>query len=295
MALRGTIVFSSGESGEYDVWTRSLSTGNLLRITDSEGSSDQACWSPSGKEIAFSCARNAATQIWVCSSDGSGKRQLTFGDKHFTSPIWMPEGDRILCQGRQRLSDPLVELWSFPLGAGEEPELLFEEEGVQDGMSLSPKGSLLFFSAGKAGATDIVQRSLKTGKQRQLTSHVAADLSPSISPDGSTVAFVSNRDPSGSGTLDNFDIWIMKRDGLDEPRRLTTNRVADQFVSWSPDGRYLLYCASRQKQAEHGSIQVIDLKGEAASGPVELSELIESQDDSSSPDFQGGARHPRLK
>src|SRR5436305_12660906 len=63
--------------------------------------------------------------------------------------------------------------------------------------------------------------------------HVGAVWSPSISPDGTQLAFVA--------TLTGVpQIWTMPLDG-GFPRQVTSFNDPIQAVSWSPDGQYLAF------------------------------------------------------
>ena len=66
----------------------------------------------------------------------------------------------------------------------------------------------------------------------KLTSY-EYDTATAASPDGSRVAFMSNRDG-------NWEIYIVNADGSGLTR-LTTNEVRDGLPAWSPDGRWLAF------------------------------------------------------
>jgi dipeptidyl aminopeptidase/acylaminoacyl peptidase len=70
---------------------------------------------------------------------------------------------------------------------------------------------------------------------------------PAFSPDGSRIAFVSNRDPDPDRTY-NSDLWVVPAaTGSQTPTRLTTFAGADNdpdyesYPAWSPDGRSIAY------------------------------------------------------
>ena len=73
-------------------------------------------------------------------------------------------------------------------------------------------------------------------KVTQLTSYPGREMLPSISPDGTHVAFAWNGE-----TRDNFDIYVKSVDGPGPPLRLTTNPAPDSYPSWSPDGRSIAF------------------------------------------------------
>jgi Tol biopolymer transport system component/DNA-binding winged helix-turn-helix (wHTH) protein len=70
-----------------------------------------------------------------------------------------------------------------------------------------------------------------------LTTYPGAEIYPTLSPDGSQVAF------SWDGSRDNFDIYL-KLVGPGEPHRLTTDPALDFSPAWSPDGRQIAFLRS---------------------------------------------------
>ncbi len=73
--------------------------------------------------------------------------------------------------------------------------------------------------------------------QTRLTNNDASDSSPAWSPDGSRIAFDSNRIGYG-------DIYVMNADGTGQAR-LTTNTSPDGSPAWSPDGSRIAFVSSR--------------------------------------------------
>ena len=68
-----------------------------------------------------------------------------------------------------------------------------------------------------------------------LTAYPGDERTPSLSPDGSRVAFSWN-----GPTLDNYDIYV-KLAGPGEHHRLTTSAARDESPAWSPDGRFIAF------------------------------------------------------
>ena len=73
---------------------------------------------------------------------------------------------------------------------------------------------------------------------------------PSWSPDGRAIAFVSNRDG-------NPEIYVMNADGS-EPRRLTQEALRDGGPAWSPDGRKIAF---ERWVGRHPDIYVMNADG----------------------------------
>ena len=101
-------------------------------------------------------------------------------------------------------------------------------EGTWMNVDVSPDGSRLAFDM----LGDIYVMPISGGTPTRIAEGLAYEQQPRWSPDGSRVAFVSDR---GGG--DN--IWLMRADGSDK-KQLTKEdfRLLNQ-PSWSPDGRYL--------------------------------------------------------
>lgn len=66
-----------------------------------------------------------------------------------------------------------------------------------------------------------------------LTAYPGVESKPSLSPDGSQVAFEWN-----GPRQDNYDIYV-KLVGPGEPLRLTSSPARDDSAAWSPDGRQI--------------------------------------------------------
>ncbi|HEU4382143.1 MAG TPA: hypothetical protein VFR85_01470 [Anaeromyxobacteraceae bacterium] len=76
----------------------------------------------------------------------------------------------------------------------------------------------------------------------RLTANSAQDFEPAWSPDGTTLAFKSDRDG-------NEEIYVMQADGS-SPRRLTNQTARDYSPTWSPDGTRIAFVSERDGNAE---------------------------------------------
>jgi Tol biopolymer transport system component len=116
--------------------------------------------------------------------------------------------------------------------------------------SFSPDGERIAFMGHDGADYDIYVAVLETGAARRLTDAPGSDGWPAWSPDGSTIAFTSQRDDClyaaeaspcwidpGGEPGEHHDIWLMHADGSNQ-RRVTPE--SGQFMTWSPDGKYLL-------------------------------------------------------
>lgn len=94
-------------------------------------------------------------------------------------------------------------------------------------------GPLILFSAFQDGQWDIFGVSPDGGDLRQLTDDAYEDTDPSISPDGTQLAYASRRN-------ENWDIYVLDlRTG--EETRLTNHPHYDGAPAWHPDGTQLAF------------------------------------------------------
>src|SRR5690606_21488078 len=97
---------------------------------------------------------------------------------------------------------------------------------------LSPKGERALFAA----RGDIFTAPIEKGPTRNLTGTSGAhDKWPAWSPDGSTIAFLSDR--SGEE-----EIWLVPQDGSRPPEQITNGGKAMRYSpQWAPDGKRIAF------------------------------------------------------
>jgi tricorn protease len=98
--------------------------------------------------------------------------------------------------------------------------------------SLSPKGERALFAA----RGDIFTAPIEKGAPRNLTNSSGAhDKWPRWSPDGSRIAFISDR-------TGEEEVWLIAQDGSKPAEQLTSGGKAMRYqLQWSPDGKYIAF------------------------------------------------------
>ena len=154
-------------------------------------------------QIAFVSDRDRNDEIYVMDDDGKNQRNLTNHPSDDYAPSWSPDGTRIAF-----MSD-------------------------RDGHV--PKGDVL-------PTFEIYLMDADGGNQQNLTNDPNSDLSPSWSPDGKRIAFVSYRDGKVHAIhgWPTSEIYVMDADG-GNPQNLTNNSDDDFHPAWSPDGKRIAF------------------------------------------------------
>jgi Tol biopolymer transport system component len=116
----------------------------------------------------------------------------------------------------------------LPLKA--ERKIEFEtDEATWLSLTLTPDGKTIIFEL----LGDLYSLPIGGGQAKPITSGLAFDSQPSVSPDGKHIAFISDRDGSEN-------LWMCNIDGS-EAKQLSKDAQGDfESPSWTPDGDYVL-------------------------------------------------------
>ena len=240
--LEGRIVFDDFE----DVFTMNVDGTEWRTIAGLPGAEFDGAWSPDGEQVVYRDSRrgiNEDDEIYIVDDVGSNPRNLTEHPANDWGPDWSPDGSWIAFNSDRDgvLSGYLVRPDGSDLRR-------IDVDGWFEYPSFSPDGTRIVFERPDGGDYDVFTVDLETGDVRQLTDAPGDDGWPVWSPDGSSIAFSSERDDclwapededcwSGDEPGEHRDVWIMDADGGNQ-RRVTPE--IGQFVTWSPDGQYLL-------------------------------------------------------
>lgn len=258
-----------------DVWVVSASGGQPKRLTDGPvGPGDPRLatdrtprWSPTGKWILYQSGRRSYNQLFVVSEDGRTRNELASaelyygrdrldqgedgvnGDEFDPSPEWSPDGSRIVYTERSReFYSGKLKIVRFDPETGRakgEPIDLYRAKPdrgggwVIDKMAWSPDGNTLAFVLQDSGWDKVYLLASSGGQPRQLTEGASEDSAPLFSPDGKSLAMISNRDH-----LEEKHIWIVPLDGS-APHRLTQlGAGVETSPQWAPDGKRIYFIRS---------------------------------------------------
>lgn len=189
---------------------------------------------------AFVSQRNGASQLYLIDLNSRQISQLTDTGRGHFEPMAATGGNSLVFTSRQGAG---FELYRGDLGAAwrsRRPVLVGLNRltmNVTDEISpsLTADGGTIVFASG-AG---IETMNSSGGGRRVLLPRTGevVDISPVISPDGQSVAFVSNR---GDLAGDRYDIWLLSR-ASGELRQLTRGADTLGGLSWSGDSKRVAF------------------------------------------------------
>ncbi len=212
-------------------------------LTAETVSSSNPQWSPDGRTLAFLSTRGEAAraQIWLLSMEGGEPRPLTESKNGVASFQWSPQGDRFAVVSRTGPSDN-----------GKSPSDVRHYTHIRykfnDTGWFDDKRSHLFVIDAKTGAS----KQLTDGQEWD-------DTDPQWSPDGTTLAFVSDRSGNAYEDSRDTDVWTIPSHG-GPLTRISDHTEADASPRFSPDGKTIAFLGSTI-QRQHPKIYLAPSTG----------------------------------
>ncbi|MBT5220598.1 MAG: S9 family peptidase [Woeseia sp.] len=226
------------DDSSRQVFMVARNSGEVVQLTADDYSASTPRWSPDGRHLGFLAAKgdpeDAKTQVWTLDLRGGEAKQYSAVDQGVGDFAWGPDSKRMLLMITDKSASQLAE--DAAAEAGEEtlplPYVIDRLQFKQDGVPYLDRSR-----------THIYVSDDRNEEPLQLTFGDFDDGQAVWSPDGSKIAFVSNRTEEPDGN-NNSDIWVVSAEGDASTRdikQITTNEGGDHSPSWSHDGRQIAY------------------------------------------------------
>ena len=212
----------------------------------------QPRFSPDGRRIAFTSDRDGLWNIWTMDVDGKNPRQLSRDRRWFVnSPTWSPDGEYVYAR-RHFVAERSLgagEIWMYHSSGPSDGLQVTERVGSQKDNGepdISPDGRYLYYSKDVTPGTTfeynkdpngtiyaIMRRDLQTGRERRAISVQGGSVTPAVSPDGKTLAYIRRL---------RLRSYLYLRDlQTGQDRQLFGNVDKDLQEAWAIHGLYPQY------------------------------------------------------
>ncbi len=205
--------------GLSDVYTVAADGTGLSRVTFDNRDVGGTDWSADGSALFFSSYRAGRYTLWRVPATGGDPAPVAINDHNIISPSLSRSGNRIAYS--KAITD--VNLWSTRLRG--------------EGTALTPP---LAVTAEQSATADFWT---DHDEPQKLLSSTLWEGHPEISPDGTRLAFVSDR--SGS-----FEVYSAGIDGSDLRRHTSFGGPFVGSPRWSPDGSQIVFDARPEGHAD---------------------------------------------
>ena len=247
-----------------DIYTMPIAgsgTAPATKIAGGPAFEMQPRFSPDGRRIAFASDRDGLWNIWTMDPDGKNVQQVSREKQWFVnSPAWSPDGAYIFARrhfvGERSLG--AGEIWMFH-ASGASGLQVTEKTSIQKDAgepALSPDGRYLYYSKDVSPGQQfeynkdpngtiyaIIRRDLNTGHERRAVSVQGGSITPRVSPDGRSLAFIRRVREQTVLEVRDLDSGRDRQvfDHLDRDMQETwaVQGVYPQYA-WTPDGRSIV-------------------------------------------------------
>ncbi len=238
------IYFVSDRSGHKEIWAMDYDGSNQHQITHLGSISLAPRISPDGSRLAFSSLTKTGWEIMMYSMDLN--RAVGFPHMGGTnlSPAWSEDGTKL----------------AFSSSRGGEPEIYVSDGSggnlhrmtSSKGPDVSPvwnrkTNSQIAFVSGRTGLPQIYTMEADGTNLQRMTDQGYA-VSPNWSPNGQFLLFawVRKYGPGDPGASDIYLMDIASKQWV----QVTHDGGRNDFPSWSPDGRHIVFQSNRSGKEE---------------------------------------------
>src|SRR5271156_1141385 len=244
------------------IWMVPTAVGTPIALTDENESSSHPRWSPDGKYLAFLSAREGGgdddeekgkKQVWILNREGGEAQQLTDTIQDVDSFAWAPGNERLVLVMQDASPEEIEAAANKAKDSKAKPK---PRPWVIDRMHFK-EDEIGYLDRRR---THLYVFTIADHKQRQITSGDYDDDDPAWSPDGSKIAFASNRSAPEPDLNYNKDIWVVAVDNSDQGKSLvqvTTNVGTEEAPAWSPDGKWIAYTTQLEPELfQYSTLQI---------------------------------------
>ena len=226
-------------SGQRDIWTIPADAKGEpvpLSVTEDPAVDWNPVWAPDGRSLYFASERGGSMNLWRIGIDEASGRPrgaaepVTTPSRSSGSISFSRDGKSMMYVSTDRRSSiQRVGLDPAAARVSEAPSPVFRGSRMIYTQDISPVGDWIAFTT-LGGREDLfVVKSDGTG-YRQITDDAFRDRGPRWSPDGSRIAFYSDR----SG---RYETWAIRPDGSGLEQLTKATGLARTEVAWAPDGK----------------------------------------------------------
>ncbi len=241
--LPGFISFISERDGQREVYLIQANGTKEKRFTDNKHADYNGPFSPDGKALLVMRVEGeeGPHKLFYWPLDGSEPKRLGPDMKRLRFPNFTPDGKFVVFESSGSPEQPahFCDIYRVDVAGKKFEQLTKNDEGNFEPV-ISPRGDVIVHVSSRDRVAELYAMKLDGKSPLRLTDTPRDEWGMKFSPDGSKIAFISDREGAER-------IWI-KDFPTGPERRLTQRspavRIVEDKIAWAPSGKKIAYVLS---------------------------------------------------
>ena len=235
----------TGDKGVFSTRIAYVTRGGgryTLRVADADGEGGQVAlnspepiispaWSPDGRELAYVSFERQKAVVYAQEVMTGKRREIANFRGSNSAPAWGPDGNTIAATLSR---DGGSQLYLMDRNGGNVRRLTSSQAIDTEPVFEMPDGKRIYFVSDRGGGPQVYRVGSGGGNVERITFGGSYNISPAISPDGRTLAYINRQ-----GNTFRLNTLDLSSPGA-QPLALT-DTADDESPSFSPNGKLIIY------------------------------------------------------
>jgi TolB protein len=235
----------TGDKGVFSTRIAYVTRGGgryTLRVADSDGEGGQVAlnspepiispaWSPDGRELAYVSFESQKAVIYAQEVMSGRRRPIANFRGTNSAPAWSPDGGTLAATLSREGGS---QLFLMDRNGGNVRRLTSSQAIDTEPVFELPDGKRVYFVSDRGGGPQVYRTSVGGGGVERITFAGSYNISPAISPDGRTLAYISRQG-------NNFKLHTLDLATPGAQPVPLTDTADDESPSFAPNGKLIIY------------------------------------------------------